>query len=210
MPRARVTRSLSEIRCGFPFVVLHAGNLGFYGAWDTLLKAAEILRNEDTGSRVYRRRGEPRLARALRPSSTTERSVSAVSARRAGAARDDGGRFARDHGAARPRRRGRAEQALFDPRRRTSRAGRCAAKESDAARIVVESGCGVAADPDDPSAVAQAIRELRGDPARLARWGAGPREVANRYARVNELERFVGIMEDAAVENKNGGRHLES
>ena len=32
---------VQEIRGGFPFVALHAGNLGFYGAWDTLLKAAE-------------------------------------------------------------------------------------------------------------------------------------------------------------------------
>src|SRR5580692_5710500 len=46
-----VRKSIDELRCGFPFVVVHAGNLGFYGAWDTLLKAAEILRDErdDTG-----------------------------------------------------------------------------------------------------------------------------------------------------------------
>src|SRR5580704_762988 len=40
---------VTELRCGFPFVVLHAGNLGFYGAWGTLVKAAEMLRNENTG-----------------------------------------------------------------------------------------------------------------------------------------------------------------
>src|SRR5271156_1412459 len=40
---------VEEIRQGFPFVALHAGNLGFYGAWDTLLKAAEMLRNENFG-----------------------------------------------------------------------------------------------------------------------------------------------------------------
>ena len=40
---------VQEIRQGFPFVVLHAGNLGFYGAWDTLLEAAKILSNENTG-----------------------------------------------------------------------------------------------------------------------------------------------------------------
>ncbi|MGA8024170.1 MAG: glycosyltransferase family 4 protein, partial [Candidatus Acidiferrales bacterium] len=40
---------VQEIRCGFPFVALHAGNLGFYGAWDTLLKAAAMLRNESAG-----------------------------------------------------------------------------------------------------------------------------------------------------------------
>src|SRR5262249_48888690 len=31
---------IRAIRGGFKFVVLHAGNLGFYGAWDTLLEAA--------------------------------------------------------------------------------------------------------------------------------------------------------------------------
>src|SRR5580692_5035754 len=41
--------AVKEVRCGFPFVVLHAGNLGFYGAWSTLLQAAEILRDENTG-----------------------------------------------------------------------------------------------------------------------------------------------------------------
>src|ERR1700723_3030473 len=40
---------VDEIRHGFPFVALHAGNLGFYGAWETLLKAAEILSNENVG-----------------------------------------------------------------------------------------------------------------------------------------------------------------
>ena len=40
---------VQEIRGGFPFVVLHAGNLGFYGAWTTLLKAASILRDDGAG-----------------------------------------------------------------------------------------------------------------------------------------------------------------
>ena len=38
-----------EIRGGFPFVVLHAGNLGFYGAWETVIKAAEMLDHEEVG-----------------------------------------------------------------------------------------------------------------------------------------------------------------
>jgi len=73
---------------------------------------------------------------------------------------------------------------------------------------VVESGCGLAADPDDPAAVAAAIRELRNDPARLAGMSCRAREAAEKYARVNELRRFAGIIEDAARE-KNGGRHLD-
>ena len=37
------------IRGDFRFVLLHAGNLGFYGAWDTLIAAARQLENENIG-----------------------------------------------------------------------------------------------------------------------------------------------------------------
>jgi colanic acid biosynthesis glycosyl transferase WcaI len=81
--------------------------------------------------------------------------------------------------------------------------------KSDAARIVCESGCGLAVDPDDPAAVAEAIRALRNDPPRLAEMGRRARETAKKYARVNELQKFAGIIEEA-VQEKMGGRHLES
>src|ERR1035437_1168855 len=38
-----------EIRSGFPFVVLHAGNLGFYGAWETVIKAPGMLDHDGVG-----------------------------------------------------------------------------------------------------------------------------------------------------------------
>jgi hypothetical protein len=72
-----------------------------------------------------------------------------------------------------------------------------AAPESDAARIVTSTGCGRSADPDDPMAVAVAIRELRSDPARLVEMGRRARETAKNYARVDELNRFVGVVEEA-------------
>jgi glycosyltransferase involved in cell wall biosynthesis len=84
-----------------------------------------------------------------------------------------------------------------------------AAAESDAARIVRESGCGLAVDPDEPAAVAGAIRELRDNPARLAQMGRRARETANKYARVSELQKFAEIIEEAA-QDKMGGGHLES
>jgi glycosyltransferase involved in cell wall biosynthesis len=80
--------------------------------------------------------------------------------------------------------------------------------ECDAARIVREYQCGVTADPDNPVALAAAIRELREDPNRLAEMGRRARETAGKYARVNELEKFAAILEEAAQE-KPGGRHLE-
>jgi len=40
---------ISAIRSGFRFVLLHAGNLGFYGAWQTLLAAARELEGDGVG-----------------------------------------------------------------------------------------------------------------------------------------------------------------
>jgi colanic acid biosynthesis glycosyl transferase WcaI len=197
---------VTEIRCGFPFVVLHAGNLGFYGAWGTLLRAAEILRSEGIGL-VFVGDGANRASMGAAASSIPNirflpfRPVEQV----------PHVMMAGDLHVITVRR---GLEGVVVPSKLYSilAAGRpvlaVAPGESDAARIVVQSCCGVAVDPGDPVAVAEAIRELRDDPARLAAMGRRAREVADRYARVNELERFVGIMEDAARE-KNGGRHLE-
>jgi glycosyltransferase involved in cell wall biosynthesis len=53
-PAGKKTLSLNPevtraIRRNFRFVLLHAGNLGFYGAWDTIIAAARQLENENIG-----------------------------------------------------------------------------------------------------------------------------------------------------------------
>ncbi len=187
---------VQKIRSGFQFVALHAGNLGFYGAWDTLLKAAEILRNEKIGL-VFVGDGANRAplensAKSLPnvrfwpffpfkqvPHVMTAGDVHIVTVRR-------------------------GLEGVVVPSKLYSilAAGRpvlvVAAETTDAARIVRESGCGMSADPDDPAAVASAIRELRDDPAGLAQMGLRARETAGNYARVNELKKFVDVMEEAA------------
>jgi colanic acid biosynthesis glycosyl transferase WcaI len=187
---------VQEIRQGFGFVVLHAGNLGFYGAWDTLLAAAKILSNENTGL-VFIGDGANRAAMEsaardfpnvkFAPFRPVEQIAHVM--------------MAGDVHVVTVKR---GLEGVVVPSKlySTLAAGRpiivIAPAECDAARIVVESGCGVAADPDDPGAVAAAIRELRAQPARLAEMGRRARETAAKYARVNELERFVAIVEDAA------------
>jgi colanic acid biosynthesis glycosyl transferase WcaI len=198
---------VQEIRCGFPFVVLHAGNLGFYGAWRTLLRAAEILRNENVGF-VFVGDGANRVA--LEAEAVNLPNVRFLPFRpveqiphvmRAG-----------DLHVITVRR---GLEGVVVPSKLYSilAGGRpvlaVSSEETDAARISRESGCGVAADPDDPAAVAAAIRELRSEPARLSTMSLRAREVAGNYARVNELQKFVGIIEDAYSE-KIGERHLES
>ena len=188
--------AVQEVRSGFPFVVLHAGNLGFYGAWSTLLKAAEILRNENTGM-VFVGDGANRAA--MQSSVNGSPNVRFLPFRPANeiphvmAAGDLHVITVK-----------RGLEGVVVPSKLYSilAAGRpvlvVAPLECDAARIVRESGCGITADPDDPVAVASAIRELRNDPARLADMGRRSRETAEKYARVNELEKFSLILEEAA------------
>jgi glycosyltransferase involved in cell wall biosynthesis len=200
-----VQKIVQEIRCGFSFVILHAGNLGFYGAWGTLLKAAEILRNENTGL-VFIGDGANRAA--LEASAAGTPNVRFLPFRPFEQLPHV--MMAGDLHIVTVRR---GLEGVVVPSKlySTLAAGRpvlaVAPSNSDAARIVVESGCGLAADPDDPAAVVAAIRELRGDPQRLLEMGRRARETAGKYARVNELGRFVEIMEEAAS-NRNGDNHL--
>ena len=186
---------VQEIRSGFRFVVLHAGNLGFYGAWQTLLKAAEILGNENIGvvfvgdganrESMERSAGNVRNVRFLpfRPVQQVPHVMMAGDLHIITVKRGLEGVV--------------VPSKLYS----TLAAGRpvlvVAAPESDAARIVTSTGCGRSADPDDPMAVAVAIRELRSDPARLVEMGRRARETAKNYARVDELNRFVGVVEEA-------------
>ena len=208
-PPERNDLVVQKIRCDFSFVALHAGNLGFYGAWDSLLKAAHILRNENTGL-VFVGDGANRAAMEISakplpnvrflpffpieqvPHVMMAGDVHIVTVRR-------------------------GLEGVVVPSKLYSilAAGRpvlaIAAAESDAARIVRESGCGISADPDDPAAIAAAIRELRNDQNRLIQMGIRAKETAAKYARVDELERFVEVIEEAANHrNNHGDSHLES
>jgi colanic acid biosynthesis glycosyl transferase WcaI len=192
-----------EIRSGFDFVVLHAGNLGFYGAWKTLLSAAQMLSNENTGL-VFIGGGANRDA--LGAAAANAPNVLFLPFRPA--EQIPHVMMAGDVHIVTVRR---GLEGVVVPSKLYSilAAGRpvlaVAASNSDAARIVTESGCGLAADPDDPAAAAAAIRQLRSDPVRLAEMGRRAREIANKYARVNELRRFVEVMEEAG--GGRNGRH---
>jgi colanic acid biosynthesis glycosyl transferase WcaI len=203
-----VRKSVDELRCGFRFVVVHAGNLGFYGAWSTLLKAAEILSNEEestgfvfVGDGANRKPLETFAANMPNVRFLPFRPVEQV----------PHVMLAGDVHIVTVKR---GLEGVVVPSKLYSilAAGRpvlaVAAKESDAARIVTEEGCGMSADPDDPAAVAAAIRELRSNPARLLEMGRRAQECAGKFARANELQHLIKIMEDTC--SHNGGRHLEA
>ncbi|MGD0305702.1 MAG: glycosyltransferase family 4 protein [Candidatus Acidiferrales bacterium] len=193
---------VQEIRCGFPFVALHAGNLGFYGAWDTLLKAAEILRNENSGL-VFIGDGANRERLASAATQAGASNVKFLPFRPFEQVQHV--MMAGDVHVVTIRR---GLEGVVVPSKLYGilAAGRpvlvVANAKSDAARIVVDSGCGLTADPDDPQGVANAIRELRSDPQRLSEMGTRARAAAGKYARVNELQRFSAILEEAVEASK--------
>jgi len=190
-----VQRVLRELRGGFSFVALHAGNLGFYGAWNTLIEAAKILRNENIGVVFV---GDGAQKRKLQESAAGSPSIRFLPFRPA--SQIPLVMMAGDVHLITIRR---GLEGVVVPSKlySTLAAGRpvlaVAAPSSDAARIAVETRCGLAADPDDPVGVANAIRRMRDDPAGLAQMGARARVAAEKYARVNELQRFMEVIEQA-------------
>ncbi len=191
---------VQKIRSGFQFLAIHAGNLGFYGAWNTLLQAAEILRDENVGL-VFVGDGANRAAlETSAQSSPNVRFLPFFPVEQVPQVM-----MAGDVHIVTVRR---GLEGVVVPSKLYSilAAGRpvlaVAPASTDAARIVTETGCGMSADPDDPAGVAAALIELRNDPAQLAQMGSRAREVAAKYARVNELERFADVMEEVGNHSK--------
>jgi colanic acid biosynthesis glycosyl transferase WcaI len=189
--------AVQEVRCGFPFVAVHAGNLGFYGAWNTLIEAAKLLRNENAGLVFV---GDGANKASVEASAEGLPNVKFLSFRPVEQVPHV--MMAGDVHIVTVRR---GLEGVVVPSKLYSilASGRpvlaIAPPGCDAARIVTREGCGVAADPDDPVAVAQAIRALRDDPNRLAHMGLRAREVAGNYARVKELDRFTEIIEEVVA-----------
>jgi glycosyltransferase involved in cell wall biosynthesis len=194
--------AISEIRGSADFVVLHAGNLGFYGAWSTLVGAAKILPHNGirlvfVGDGANRKQleetnqGCPNVHfLPFRPASEIPCVMAAGDVHVVTIRRGLGG--------------------VVVPSKVYSilAAGRpilaVAPEDTDVARIVRSEDCGIVADPDNPAAVADAIQNLKSDPARLVAMGQRARRASEKYAKENELEKFVGVLE-AAV-NSHGIR----
>ena len=185
-----------EIRSGFPFVVLHAGNLGFYGAWETIVKAAEMLDHEEVGF-VFVGEGAQR--------SQVEAAANGIGNIRFQPFRPpDQVPYVLAAGDLHLVTIKRGLEGVVVPSKLYSilAAGRpilaLAPEGSDAARVVRRIGCGVVVDPDDPAALAAVVQELAHDRERLASMGELALQAAGDFARDKELQLFRQIIEDVA------------
>jgi colanic acid biosynthesis glycosyl transferase WcaI len=183
-----------EIRGTCRFTLVHAGNVGFYGAWQTLISDVRMLENEGVGL-VFIGEG------AMRPQ------VEAMAAG-CGAIRFLPFRPASEvplvlsSGDMHVVTVKRGLEGVVVPSKLypTLAAGRpvlgVAPEESDVVRIVRGTGCGIAADPDDPKGVADAIRGVLHNPEQLQSMARRARDSASTYDRVKQLKIFSETLED--------------
>lgn len=176
------------------FVAVHAGNLGFYGAWNTLVEGVRRLRRKDisfvfvgAGADLERVRALAAGCEGIRflpffpaanvPDMLAAADVHVVTVR---------------HGI----------EGLVVPSKLYPilAAGRpvlaVAPANSDVAEIVVRSGCGLVADPDRPEEVASALEQLASDCGRLEEMGLRARAVASEFEIERQLGRFVEIINE--------------
>jgi glycosyltransferase involved in cell wall biosynthesis len=73
-----------------------------------------------------------------------------------------------------------------------------ATERAEVARLAQQYDCGIAADPNDATQVAQAVRRLLDTPDRLEHMSRQARKLAKTYDRLTELRKFVDVVEEAA------------
>ena len=187
-----------EIRGDFRFVLVHAGNLGFYGAWQTLITAVRALENDGVGlvfigegamkSQVETMAAGCRAVRFLpfRPASEIPLVLSSGDIHVVTVKRGLEGVV--------------VPSKLYP----TLAAGRpvlgVAPEECDVVRIIRRSGCGLAANPDDPNTLVDAIRGVLHDPEQIRIMGLRAREIAFSYDKVKQLKNFTETLEDVVRE----------
>ena len=182
-----------EIRGDDRFILVHAGNVGFYGAWQTLISAVRMLENEGVGLVFI---GEGAMKPQVEAMAAGCRAIRFLPFRPASEVP-----LVLSSGDMHVVTVKRGLEGVVVPSKLypTLAAGRpvlgIAPEESDVVRIVRRTDCGIAADPDDPGKVADAIRSVMGSPERLREMGRRARESSSAYDRVKQLGIFCETIE---------------
>jgi colanic acid biosynthesis glycosyl transferase WcaI len=187
-----------QIRGDFRFVLVHAGNLGFYGAWRTLIRAARLLEPDGVGL-VF-------VGDGARKSEIDAEAAGCAAVRFLPyfSARDIPLVLAAGDMHVITVKRGLEGVVVPSKLYPLLAAGRpilaVAPDDADAARILRRSGCGLVADPDDAEAVAEAVRQVLRDPDLLPDMSARARAIAPTYDKVKEINAFVNLVEEVSTE----------
>jgi colanic acid biosynthesis glycosyl transferase WcaI len=184
-----------EIRGDFRFALVHAGNLGFYGAWQTLISAVRMLEHEGVGLVFI---GEGAMKPQVEAMAERCRAIRFLPFRPASELP-----LVLSSGDMHVVTVKRGLEGVVVPSKLypTLAAGRpvlgVAPEETDVVRIIRRTGCGIAANPDDPASVAEAIRSVLHDSEQLQTMGRRAREISFSYDKVKQLKIFCETIEEA-------------
>ncbi len=186
---------IRTIRGEHKFVLLHAGNLGFYGAWETLITAVRSLEADGVGLAFVGEGAQREKVEALARESKNVRFLPFFPANKIPSV------LAAPDAHVITVKRGLEGVVVPSKMYGILAAGKpivvVATKETDAAALGAKFGFAVSADPDSPEKVAAAIRFLVMDGKKVQDMGQAARAVAPDYDRVKELQKFVKIIEEA-------------
>ena len=182
---------IRAIRGSSSFVLVHAGNLGFYGAWNTLVIAARGLVNEGVGLIFVGDGAQRSQVESLAAGSGNIRFLEFFPASKIASvlAAADAHIITVKRGL----------EGVVVPSKMYGilAAGKpivaVAPKETDVVSLGVQRGFAVEADPDRPAEVVNAVRALASDPTKLKAMGEAARAAAPDYERTKELQKFVEI-----------------
>ena len=182
------------IRGDFSFVLLHAGNLGFYGAWNTLVSAARSLASDGVGLVFVgdgAQRAEIRAAAAgagnirfldFFPAAKIPSVLAAADAHVITVKRGLEGVV--------------VPSKMYGILAAGKPIVAVAPEETDVVALGVRKGFAVFSDPDKPADLVSSIRALIGDAQKLKSMGEAARAAAPDYDRVKELQKFAEVFDD--------------
>lgn len=205
MPKPGISRApaddsvVQSIREGFQFVLLHAGNLGFYGAWETLIQGARLLANEGIGLVFV---GDGAQKRSLQVASAGIPNVRFLPFFPAGKipsvlAAADAHVITIKRGL----------EGVVVPSKLYGilAVGKpivaVAPEECDVVALGDKNGFAVSADPEDPTQFAECVRKIAADPQRLQEMAEAAAAAAPEYEQAGELQKFVDVLEDTFQKN---------
>jgi colanic acid biosynthesis glycosyl transferase WcaI len=187
---------IDAIRQQFKFVLLHAGNLGFYGAWDTLLQGARSLAADGVGlvfvgdgaqrqklesacSGIPNVRFLPFFHASKIPSVLAAPDAHLITVKRG------------LEGVVVP-------SKMFGILAAGKPIVAVAPDECDVVSIGRQKGFSISADPDNPDEFATRVRQILSDSDLLQRMGKAAAAVAPEYDRSKELQKLLAIIEGTA------------
>lgn len=191
---------IRAIRGEFRIVLLHAGNLGFYGAWETLIAAARELQEDGVGFVFVGDGAQRAQLEAAAQGVANVRFLPFFPASKIPSV------LAAPDAHVITIKRGLEGVVVPSKMYAILAAGRpiiaVAPRETDVASLGALRGFGLSTDPDKPEELVGVVRALVADPGKLKTMARAARDAAPSYDRAKEHENFLEIVEETVQANQ--------